>query len=111
MNNQKVFYSLGIVLLGVILVSVFWKQPSLLSLILIVMALIKHFILPIRYELVFFVVIGLLGAVSEGIIIHFGAWSYSMPQLIDIPFWLPLLWGLSGITAISLYLGISRDRI
>ena len=26
-----------------------------------------------------------------------GVWSYTVPQFIELPVWLPLLWGLAGI--------------
>lgn len=54
----------------------------------------------------YFIVCGLLGSIGESIIIVSGAWSYTDPQLINIPIWLPFLWGIAGTTGIFLYSGI-----
>jgi hypothetical protein len=38
------------------------------------------------------------GPTIEAVCIYFGAWFYSNPTLL-IPIWLPIVWGLAGITA------------
>lgn len=39
-----------------------------------------------------------VGPLMEVIVINIGgAWSYTEPHLVGIPFWLPFLWGNAGL--------------
>jgi len=42
---------------------------------------------------------GIIGPGVEVVAICGGAWSYSVPFVLGVPIWLPLLWGLSGLLA------------
>lgn len=46
---------------------------------------------------------GIFGALAEIIPAALGAWTYATPQLLTIPYWLPLVWGLAGICGHRLY--------
>ena len=104
MELRKTILSLLFVAAGIIAISVFWSKTVLLTIILIGLAVLKHKILPIKREFLWFLVTGILGAGGESIIIFAsGVWHYTSPQLLNIPFWLPFLWGLAGTTGVSLY--------
>jgi hypothetical protein len=42
------------------------------------------------------------GALSESIVIYFGAWAYTAPHLVFVPAWLPLLWGNAALFIIAM---------
>ena len=92
---------------GILVVFFFWKQSLLLSILLISLAFSRHKIYPLKKELLWFILIGAIGSIGESIVILRGAWSYGQAHLINIPYWLPLLWGLAGTTALTLYQGIT----
>ena len=90
-------------------VSVFWKTPELLLLMLTAIAIS---IISIggekRRDAALFILVAAWGAISETVAIHFGAWSYPQPALFGIPYWLPLVWGIAGIFIKRLYQGIKE---
>ena len=110
MRIRKIIFSLGFFIAGIIVISALWKQVFVLSIVLVALALLKRRFLPIKQELLWFIIIGLIGSVGENIIIFSGVWSYAEPQIINVPIWLALAWGLFGTTAITLYESISGSK-
>ena len=49
---------------------------------------------------------GFCGALAESFAAMHGAWSYTIPNFIGIPFWLPLLWGIAALFVKNAYLRI-----
>ncbi|MEK6933082.1 MAG: hypothetical protein AABW56_04805 [Nanoarchaeota archaeon] len=105
--------------LGISLVSVFWEKPDLLTLILVILSLVIVFI-STKYmskdseDIILFLLVGVTGAFAEVIAIYFGAWRYGKPQLIGIPYWLPLAWGLAAIIIKYVYLEVrsfTKDKL
>ncbi|OGC56079.1 MAG: hypothetical protein A3H50_00540 [Candidatus Levybacteria bacterium RIFCSPLOWO2_02_FULL_37_10] len=109
MNKKKLMVSVSIILLAIFVVFFFWRIPYLLITLLIVLAFIKAKLSPIRREIFMFVLIGFIGAGAESVLMFGGPWSYATPELINFPIWLPFLWGLAGVTGITLYQGISEN--
>jgi hypothetical protein len=104
MKLQKIALSLCFVVAAGTTISLFWQQAALLSILLTGLVFLKHKILPIEKEFLWFIVAGILGAVSESAVIFVsGVWNYTNPHLINIPLWLPFLWGLAGTVGVTLY--------
>lgn len=110
MDFRKIFFSLTIAVVVMIAVSFLWEQVFILSFVLLTLAYLKHKCFPIKKELICFIVCGMLGSLGESIIILSSAWSYTKSQFINIPLWLPLLWGIAGTTGIVLYSGLSKSK-
>lgn len=109
MNNRKLVISLAFIIAGIIAVSLLWKNAILLIFIVLILAVVKHILTPIKHEWFWFPIMGFIGAGGESIIMRLsGAWAYTSTQLVNIPIWLPFLWGLAGTVAISLYESISK---
>ena len=71
---------------------------------LMVLALINHYLSPIKKELAWYVLVLAGGAVVELALVNYaGAWSYSTKHFMGIPIWMPLFWGNIGITIIAIY--------
>ena len=62
MASRKIILSLLFVVVEIITVSVFWSETFFLAIILMGLAILKHKILPIKRELLWFLVVGTLGA-------------------------------------------------
>jgi hypothetical protein len=97
------------VILAIIFVSFLWKYSLLLSLVLLMTAVIKSKILPIKKQLVWYVISGFMGTGAESLIMRSGPWFYNRPEIFNFPVWLFFLWGLAGVLGISLYKEIVKD--
>lgn len=86
----------------------FWENQILCSLLLIILAGVKHKFSPIKRELVLFVLSGMIGSLMESAMIANGVWFYTQPFFFNLPLWLPFLWGLTGITGITFYKGLQK---
>lgn len=101
--------SILVIFLAILAVYFFWKLPLVLILVIILISLLKKRFAPIKKEALMFIIIAVIGAGAESVIMLGGSWSYATKSIINFPIWLPFLWGLAGITGITLYQGISED--
>ncbi len=97
-------------MLGIILVSVFWKKTIILSLLIVSTAIFKHKIIPIKKEFLWFTISGIVGPITESLIMMSGPWVYTNPSIFNFPVWLIFLWGFAGTLGISLYNGITDNK-
>ena len=110
MNPKKLFISIVFIVAAIASVSLFWEKALILIIVILVLAIIKHKFTPIKHEIIWFIITGFIGAGGESIIMRLsGVWTYTSPQLINIPYWLPFLWGFAGVVGISLYQSISKS--
>ncbi|OGD61843.1 hypothetical protein A2160_00940 [Candidatus Beckwithbacteria bacterium RBG_13_42_9] len=108
MKLKKILIFLSVGLISIILTSFLWQKPVILVIALIVLALVKHFLAPIKQGLILFVLSGFFGTLVESLVMPSGAWNYTQPHIFNIPLWLPFLWGITGICGITLYQGLSE---
>ena len=110
MRVKKILLSFCFLLVTAVLVICLWHWPILLIAGIIFTAYIKHMVLPIKKELLWFILVGFLGSLLENIIIYSGAWHYPQTFFMYVPAWLPFLWGIAGTTAIPLYEGLFTKK-
>lgn len=109
--NRKILVSSGILLLSLLGELLLWNKILIFSSILILLAYIKYKMYPIKKELLWYCSICFGGAIVEIILVNIGhGWSYTNPQYLGIPVWIPLFWGLVGTTIIVLYEGITNRQ-
>lgn len=108
-DKQKILYSILLTIIAIILVVVFWRNTNLLIAALILLAIFKHQLIPIKMELLWFVISAFMGSVSESLVMLSGPWSYTNVNILNFPLWLPFLWGLAGITGVTLYQGLIKS--
>lgn len=79
-----------------------WQQPLLVfaGVVLVAAGILALYRNPVLYAV--FVVVGVVGAAAEAVAIHHSAWTYTQPQLLGIPLWLPVLWGVAGVTVVRI---------
>lgn len=102
-KKKKLFLSLLICAITIILISLFWRKNLLLIFILLILFFIKHYFLPIKKEIIIYIIFGLIGAFGESLIMFSGAWVYTQIHILNFPLWLPFVWGMAGITGVSIY--------
>lgn len=78
-------------------VAIFWNQPNLLLGITVCLAALTFALSLKRETLTVFTIGAICGPLSEIVAIHFGAWQYSAPQFLGIPFWLIPVWGVAAV--------------
>jgi hypothetical protein len=107
--HRKLIISLLVLLFACGSIFILWRQPVLLSALLLLAAYIKHRLYPIKYELLWFVLICVGGAAVEGLLVNGAeAWNYVSPQVFGIPVWMPLFWGTVGTTVIVMHDGLVK---
>jgi hypothetical protein len=84
-------------LVALVSVCSLWQSPVLLTAILLFLSCAVLIGKRNQQDLVIFLICGAMGALAEILVVAFGAWSYSMPQFLGIPYWLPLAWGISAL--------------
>jgi len=50
-----------------------------------------------RFDICFFLIIGVLGSLAEIVFVHFGGWEYANPTVLGVPIWFPLAFGTTGL--------------
>jgi hypothetical protein len=102
--SSRFFIAVGILLCASSGIVTLWRQPFILSLLLIALTLLKRRLFPIKREFLWYMGLTLGGAIVEVVMVNIGGgWRYAKPQFLNIPLWMPLFWGLVGTTVIVLY--------
>ena len=87
-------------------VCLFWRNSLLLTGLLIIISAVMIGMGKNKEDFYLYIVIFFIGATAEAIGVASGAWSYTLPDIIGIPFWLPFVWGNAGIMSKRIYLEI-----
>lgn len=107
MNKKKLGLPLLFVFVAAFIVLFFWEQSLILIIILLVLSILKNKLIPIEKEVLMFIISAVVGAGAESVAMVGGSWAYTSANLINFPIWLPFLWGLAGVTGISLYQSVT----
>ena len=111
MNKKIIIAAIFIFLLNISTV-LFWRQPFLLFCVFIVLAFIKHLLSPIKRELLYFVLAGILGTGSECLVMYIGGnpWNYNNTTILNFPIYALSLWGFAAISFLTLAQGLSEKK-
>ena len=104
----KIVMSSLLIALSLILVVTFWKNNILLAVLLLMVGLVTLYIWREKRKIYLYIVTGILGGGAEAIAISFGVWNYTNPTFLDIPLWLPFLWGEVGLYISTLILELKQ---
>lgn len=95
--EREAFYDVALFVFCLAALTQFWSQSLLLTGIFFVAWLFALKLWHKKEDFVIFVVAAIMGPFAEIISIYFGAWYYASPDFLGIPFWLPMLWGITGV--------------
>lgn len=105
----KTLTPLVILIVAAAAIIALWKMPFLLAAALVLLAWVKHMLFPLKWELIWFLVIAGMGAYAESLIIRTsGVWTYTNPQFWGIPIWLPMIWGLAATGVLTAYSAVTE---
>jgi len=79
--------------LTLLIVILFHKRIILATVLLIIIVAIGLIKWKSKLTLILFIFGGIFGAISEMIAINYGAWSYPINNVVNIPLWLFIVWG------------------
>lgn len=94
-KNQEVIREFIILLLTFFSVILFWKKDFLVFLILIFIYVCRSSFWYKPKDHIIFVISVLIGFIMEFAFTFVGLYQFSSPSLFNIPYWIPLSWGLS----------------
>jgi len=86
---------------SLLLVGFLWDSPYILLIVMMALFVVSNYTMNWKY-LKTSIVCAVLGPAAEVIAIALGAWTYSVPQFVGIPFWLAPLWGVATLFFINL---------
>lgn len=92
----RLFAYVSIYALTIGLASLLWHRPATLALTYVLLSAVLLLKWRSYPDILYFALPAVLGPIGEFVAISFGAWKYSLP-LFNIPLWLPLAWGVSGL--------------
>ena len=90
------FAYIAIYALTIGLASLLWQRPVALTLTYVLLSALLLWRWHAFSDLLYFALPAILGPIGEFVAVGFGAWEYTLP-LLNIPVWLPLAWGISGL--------------
>lgn len=105
--TRQFYGAIGIILFSTVLL-LLRQQSVVLTVSLLFVAVVKHKIFPIKKEWLWFGFIGVCGGLTEIFLVNIGgAWSYAEPDIFGVPLFMPLYWGIIGITLPVIYKAFS----
>ena len=107
LEKEKLFLSIALSTVSILLVIVFSDRPWTLFLLLTGLVALIHYIYP--RPLLFYLICALGGASAESVAIYFGkaAWHYVLPTPpLNIPIWILPIWVNAAIFMTGIYLVI-----
>lgn len=96
-DGKKALLNAALALATLLLTSVLWRRPLVLTGLLIVTGVAIYSLRPSRTSVWVYLVGFLFGPLAEGVSIRTGAWEYASPTFLGIPLWLPFVWGIAAL--------------
>lgn len=103
-NEKEFLYSFLIIFCACLLLLSLSSYTFILSLLLILLAYFKHKLIPIKKELLWYLVVIIGSVLVEIILVNVGGlWEYSNKHFFDIPIWMAFFWGVIGTSVVFMY--------
>jgi len=112
-NKERVdyFFEIFFVILNVLIIILFYKNASLTTVLVLIIAIIGLFKWKSRRTLFIFLGVAIAGAGLEMICIEFGVWEYTVTDFYNIPFWLFIIWGSAAATIYQISKKIKEKKL
>ncbi len=106
-ESTKILLNSIALVLSCITIIFFWKN-TILTTIMLLIIVICTFVYNSKKDKIYFIIVAIATTIVESITIMTGAWVYSTQNIIDVPIWIPLYWGLGAIIMKDIYLIIKK---
>jgi len=74
-----------------------WRHNIPLFIVVLMVCLASLGLWHERYDLTFFLIIGVVGSIAEAVFVQFGVWRYANPTTLGIPLWFPVAFGTAAL--------------
>jgi hypothetical protein len=101
--TKRLIFDSILLILSTFIITFLWEKTILTAILLFIVS-ICILIKTGKSNMIFFVIIGIAATLIESLSIMTGAWIYSTQNIIGMPFWILLYWGIGGIAIKDLYL-------
>jgi len=110
-NFRKLIITTTIFTIGsIVSIWLFWQNVFLLTFILVCLAIMEFVVLKKKEVIIAYFIIMFGGVMTEMVAIHLGAWQYTQPSFLGIPFWLLPAWGNAGIIGVCVYKLVKKSN-
>lgn len=96
-DSRKALINSALALTTLLLTSVLWHYPLVLTLLLVLTGAAIYALRPSRTSAWVYATGFVFGPLAEGLAIQTGAWKYASPSFLGIPLWLPFVWGIAAL--------------
>lgn len=107
-RNNKFVVTGILAVISLLSVASMWDNNIVLFVMLLSTSVLMLSVEKSKQEVETFIFSAVFGASAECIAIIFGAWTYSNPDLFNIPIWLPFLWGIAAVFMVRVYKYFSK---
>lgn len=94
-QKKEIIREMAILGLTFVSVILFWQNDFLIFFILISIYVVRSYFWHKPRDHILFVIFVLVGFIMEFAFTSVGLYQFANPTLLNIPFWIPLSWGLS----------------
>jgi len=108
-HQELLMESVFFIIAATLLVTLYTNPLVLTALLLIALAL-ALFIWYEENDIIFFLAGAFLGALGEIICVNLGVWHYAKPQVLGIPLWLPVGWGMATLLIMRVSKTLSPNK-
>jgi hypothetical protein len=103
-DAKDFFYSLLIIFCASLLLLFLSSHTFILTFLLILLAYIKHKLIPIKKELLWYLIVCIGSVLIEVLLVNIGGdWEYSNKHFFNIPIWMAFFWGVIGTSMVVMY--------
>ena len=96
-EKNKTKLNLSLTVLTLLVSALLWENTYVLVVVLMLIGGLMLFIERRKRALAIYAMTFVCGPLSEALMIYVGAWSYTNPDFLGFPLWLPFLWGNCGL--------------
>ena len=106
-ERKRILLDLLSLMVGCITIIIFWQYTTLISIILLIIS-VSTFFYNSKSDIIYFIIVAISATIIEAITISTGAWIYSVRNVVNVPIWIPLYWGLGALTMNNIHLLIKN---
>lgn len=93
---KNILFNCLFAFLALLITVLFFREPILATILLSLTSLLGLIKWKSKLTLAIFLFGGLWGPICEMIAINYGVWEYALPNFLNVPFWLFILWGMAA---------------
>jgi len=95
--SKEFSYVFVLSLLFLLFVALFWTEPYLLLVLIIVLSILALLITRSKADFILYFIMLIASFISEAFYVSLGTWKHGTTQVFGVPLWIPFSWGLLSL--------------